>query len=236
MTTFGSGKAGYSDGPHSEAKLHGPTGLCLSCDEASLLCTDQSSRLIRRIDLNDGSVHTLIGSGRLKTNLRFAYSVCAHPIKPNGCFIGDLGSIRYCYGETVSLIAGGPNPGCADGVGGAAKFACLYGLVCASDGQTLYASDSNFRLRCVDLETRTVKTVCGDGADTRRDGVGTSSSFGALFQICFDRSPTTKPDSVLFVASKFGVRRFDIATGTVVRASRRGGFGSADLVCWIDAM
>ncbi len=187
------------------------------------MCADQNNHRIRRIDLSDGLVSTYVGSGsgdfkngaRLESNLHYPYSVCAHPIKPNCYFIGDAGSIRYCDGETVSLIAGGESAGYKDGVGGDAMMYYPSGFLCTADGQTLHFSDgSNYRLRCVDLKTRTVTTVCGDGEYESRDGVGLDASFGSIQQICFDRSPTTKPESVIFIATNSGVRRFDIATGT----------------------
>ncbi len=187
------------------------------------MCADQNNHRIRRIDLSDGLVSTYVGSGlddfrngaRLETDLNSPYSVCAHPFKPNCFFISDLSSIRCCDGEVVSLIAGGETIGYKDGVGGDAMMNCVYGLLCTSDAQTLYFSDcGNKRLRCVELKTRTVKTICGDGRSDRRDGVGLNASLGSIHEICFDRSPTTKTESVIFIASGDGVRRFDIATGT----------------------
>ncbi len=208
------------------------------------MCADQNNQKIRRIDLCHGLVSTYIGSGpgdfkngaRLEASLFAPLSVCADPFKSNCYFIGDIGSIRYCDGETVSLIAGGNLPGYNDGVGGAAIMYRVYGLICTSDAQTLYFSDgSNKRLRCVELKTRAVKTVCGDGSHSRRDGVGTNASFGETHQICFNRSPTTKPDSVIFIASHPGVRRFDIATGMCMcmRAIQFRNFSDVHMSCHV---
>ncbi len=106
-------------------------------------------------------------------------------------------------------------------------------LLCTSDGQTLYFSDcGNNRLRCVDLKTRAVKTVCGDGQYSRRDGVGLNASFDSIHQICFDRSRTTKSESVIFIASNRGVRRFDIASGSYPLPVTACPFGS-DSVCFV---
>ncbi len=79
---------------------------------------------------------------RLESSLHCPYSVCADPLKPNCYFIGNVSSVRYCDGETVSLIAGCEKWGYADGVGGA-MMNCVYALLCTSDGQTLYFSDCN---------------------------------------------------------------------------------------------
>ncbi len=211
------------DGPHDTAAFHGPTGLCLSLDGEVLLCADQDNGRIRLIDLCDGAVTTYAGAAwtehartgpRFKVAVPSPYSVCADPIHPNCYYFGST-IIRYCDGEAVSLIAGGESIGYKDGVGGDALMTSVYGLICTSDGQALYFSDgSNYRLRCVDLKTRTVKTICGDGRYAIRDGVGTAASFGPMHQICFDHSHTTKPESVIFIATSNGVRRFDIATCT----------------------
>ncbi len=183
VTTFGCGESGYSDGPHSEAKFDAPAGLCLSLDGESLLCADQNNHRIRRIDLNDGLVSTFIGSGvrdlkngaRLQTGLYRPYSVSAHPLKANCYFVADHTSIRYCDGEAVSLIAGGQKWGYADGVGGDAMLWFENSLLCTSDGQTLYFSDTlNHRLRCVDLKTQ---AVCGNGQNECQNGVGLNASF-----------------------------------------------------------
>ncbi len=162
VVSFGSGIPGCMDGLHSEARFYGPTGLCLSLDGESLLCSDQLNHRIRRIDLSDGSVMTYVGSGqtdfktgaRLESSLHHPVSVCAHPLRPNCYFIGDMSSIRYCDGETVSLIAGGKSDGYKDGVGGDAMMQGVDALLCTCDGQTLYFSDcGNNRLCCVDQNT-----------------------------------------------------------------------------------
>ncbi len=79
------------------------------------MCADQNNQKIRRIDLCHGLVSTFIGSasGDFKNGARLESSLCdplslyADSLKPNCYFIGDMSSIRYCEGETVSLIAGG---------------------------------------------------------------------------------------------------------------------------------
>ncbi len=195
-------------------------GLCLSLDGESLMCADQTNQRIRRIDFGDGLVSTYVGSGqdgvthgaRLESSLFYPLSVCAHPLKPNCYFIGDMSSIRYCDGETVSLIAGGLT-GYKDAVGGEAKMLYIKSLLCTSDGQTLYFGDaSNYRLRCVDLKTQAVTTVCGDGTNDPRNGVGVNPSLGPVHDICLI-APSTKPESAIFIAAIGGIRRFDIATG-----------------------
>ncbi len=187
------------------------------------MCADGSNHRIRRIDLGDSLVSTYVGPGqdgvrngaRLESSLSYAYSVCAHPLKPNCYFIGDMNSVRYCNGETVSLIAGGPDGGRYRYADGLSAVSIVFGLLCTSDGRSLYFTDgAHHRLRCVDLKTQTVTTVCGNGMlPARPNGVGLKASLGLPQHLCFDRSPSTKPESVIFITSPHGIRRFDIDTG-----------------------
>ncbi len=99
------------------------------------------------------------------------YSICVNPITGGGFYFGDLRTLRYCNGETVSLIAGEIS-GYADGVGGAAQFAGVDHLLCSVDGKTVFVSDTqNQRLRAVDTKTCALTTVCGSGERESRDGV-----------------------------------------------------------------
>ncbi len=238
--SFGSGKPGFADGEPDAAQFHAPYSLCLLVDPSDaddgdvrgdrtgtewLLCADAYNNRIRRIDITTtGLVSTYVGSGvvgsqcgqRQESTLFQPYSLCADPIRAGGFYLGDVQTVRYCDGETVSFVAGGES-GYADGVGGAAQFACVDHLLCSVDGKTLFVSDTqNRRLRAVNPKTQSVTTVCGDGETETRDGVGLDASLARPFQLCFDRSPlTTAAGSVIFIASRGGIRRFEVHSGTL---------------------
>ncbi len=193
----------------------------------TLLCLDYDNNRVRRIALSDGSVSTLAGSGVAGFENGDALngavftrmsSICVDPINPGCFFIGDASSVRYCDGKTISLlVAGCAETGYVDGVGSAAQFSDVGGLLCGSDGQTLYVSDTdNLRLRTVDLKSRIVKTVCGDGEYSDRDGYGVDASIKSPYGMCFDRSSLNAPESVLFVATAGGLRRFDTTTTELI--------------------
>ncbi len=134
------------------------------------------------------------------------------------------GSIRYCTDEMVTLVAGSELSGFADGIGAAAKFQCIFGLMCTSGGDRLLAADfRNHRIRMVDIKTRAVTTIAGDGEALNRDGVGLKSSIVWPNRIAFDRSPTVKPDSVLFITADQSIRRFEIHTGRLSTCKWNGG-------------
>ncbi len=224
-----------------------------------LMCADLTNERIRHVSLLDGSVSTYVGVGkrgsgsgsgngttttivdgpRLTVSLNGPRVICGDPFKPGSYYISDIATVRYCDGATgiVSLIAGDGMLGCADGVGSAARFSYPYGLLCTSSSSsststgtssssscepTLFVSDNgNTRLRSIDIKTRTVKSL-GD--------TGWSPS-----QLCFDRSPTTKPESVIYIATPGGLQRFDLATATrtapVLKNKPAFGFALFGIVC-----
>ena len=78
--------------------------------------------------------------------------------------------------KTVSTIAGSGTPGHADGVGTAAQFNGPIGI--AVSGGTLYVADlNNHRIRAVDIATKTVRNIAGDGTRESTNGIGTAARF-----------------------------------------------------------
>ncbi len=190
-----------------------------------------------------GNIH---GSRTTKTRLYRPYAICLDPTNSGSFFIGDTATIRYCDGATglVSLVCGG-EVGYTDGIGRAAKLHDVYSILFSSCNGvgTLYVCDHQNRVvRSVTIKiSRThsvVQTVCGNRGQSSHDGVGVkTASFDGPHQMCFYRSrslhqPDTKskssaitattttrarPESVIFIASNGGLRRFDIQTRTFER-------------------
>ncbi len=213
----GSGRDGTADGEFDRANFGYPQAVCLSIDRKELICSDHQ---LRRIDLSSGRVSTVTGAAAAAV-FSNPLSLCADPTKVGCYWIGDITSIWYWDGKTVSPIAGGGGEGVgfADGVGSAARFWRVMGLLSTSDARTLYVSDrNNDRLRVIDTQSRAVKTICGDGVSDDCDGIGLNASIRCSGELCFDRSPTTatsgKPESVIWIAAELSIRRFDIETGT----------------------
>jgi sugar lactone lactonase YvrE len=61
LRAFGSGRAGWADGPAGEAELRSPHGL--AAVEGTLFVADTVNHLVRAVDLRDGSVRTVAGTG-----------------------------------------------------------------------------------------------------------------------------------------------------------------------------
>ncbi len=202
-------------------------GLITSADDGqSFVFTGRISHQIRRCNLTDGRVSTLIGGAQGFKNgdsnsTRFNYptAICTDPLSTNNLFIGDKTSIRYWDTATdqVTLIAGDAKGGYVDGVGVKARFSSIHGLLCHPNGRTLFVCDAlNHRIRMVDIASRLVTTIAGDGKTETRDGTGLKCSLHSPQQIVFDRSLNVKPNSVLLITSGSGpIRRFNTETGVL---------------------
>ncbi len=142
------------------------------------------------------------------------YSICIDPLNPScSYYVGDITSVRNCTSETVSLLVGAYEFGFEDGVGGAARFFGVDSIVATSGGDKLYVSDAhNHRIRRIKIKSRSVRTLAGNGKDETVDGVGLKSSIMWPRKIIFDRSPTTEPESALFISSLNAIRRLDLST------------------------
>jgi hypothetical protein len=69
LRVFGSGQPGLRDGPAAQAAFDGPHGLGL--DGETLYVADTDNHAIRVVDLRDGSLTTIAGTGQ-KAHGRFA--------------------------------------------------------------------------------------------------------------------------------------------------------------------
>ncbi len=144
------------------------------------------------------------------------YSICADPRNAQSYWVGDSSSIRYCDGKTITLLAGGEERSYQDGTGENARFWDVEGMVCTQNGDKLFVTDClNHRIRMVDTKTGEVKTIAGNGKSESKDGNGLDAGMDRPRKVVFYRSPTAKPNSVLYFTSAGGVRRFDIETGFV---------------------
>ncbi len=63
LDVYGSGRAGFDDGPARAATFHQPQGLALSSDGATLYVADTNNHAVREVDLVTGEVSTVTGTG-----------------------------------------------------------------------------------------------------------------------------------------------------------------------------
>jgi hypothetical protein len=120
---------------------------------------------------------------------------------------------RWEFGGPHLLIAGGMDSTFNDGMGTETRFSGVTGLAIIQTGKKLYVCDcTGCRLRVVDIETREVTTIAGDG--TTRKPHSLCRPACAVFY----RSPNVPVDSVLFVTlngtADDAIRRYDTLTRT----------------------
>lgn len=170
LARIGCGESGFRDGPVAEAAFRHPNGLALAGD--TLYVADTGNHAIRAVDLAEGTVATVAGTGE-KGRLRSPWDLA---LDGERLFVAMAGShqIWALEGREASPFAGTGHELRRDGPAESAAFAQPSGLALA-DG-LLYVADSEVSsVRAINLASRTVRTVCGSGelfGFGDRDGVG----------------------------------------------------------------
>ena len=207
---IGTGEAGFDNGSFAEATFHDPQGMVIDGD--ILFLADTSNHAIRRIDLNEGTVSTLAGTGEQAgryppesgiapdVELSSPWDLTLHDgilyiamAGPHQLWRIDLGSGR------TEPHAGNARENIIDGPLGDAQLAQPSGI--DNDGELLYFADaevSAIRSASIDLNGR-VETIVGMGLFDfgDRDGVGDD----VLLQHAL--GVTVGPDGMLYVADTY---------------------------------
>jgi hypothetical protein len=144
---------------------------------------------------------------------------CAEGFEGPTCAISKLPPPKE-----LTLIAGQATPGSADGVGAAASFNNVQGVV--SDGDFIYATDgTNHTIRKIVAATGAVTTLAGSpGQLGTADGIGSAARFKYPAHLVADGAGN------LYVTdtNNFKIRKIVIATGEVSSLAGTGAPGSAD--------
>ncbi|OGY80037.1 MAG: hypothetical protein A3B74_05285 [Candidatus Kerfeldbacteria bacterium RIFCSPHIGHO2_02_FULL_42_14] len=156
----GSGVAGFKDGMGASAKFNGPYTLALSSDGKFLFTADKYNHAIRKIDLSNNNVTTLVGKG--KAGYRDGNLVDAYLNIPEYLHMGSDGKlyfteagnfrirvIDFTAGKTY-LVSGIGDRGVADGNISVATWGQPKGIVLK--GTTLFVADYlNDKVRKIDV-------------------------------------------------------------------------------------
>lgn len=165
--TVGSGEAGRRDGNYTSATFYRPQGMALDGD--LLYVADTANHTIRRIDLKQGKVDTVAGTGvmgRPETGGLALSTMLSSPwdlaIVGKQLFIAMAGSHQLWLldheQKTIEPFAGTGYEGRKDGTLETATFAQPSAL--AYDGKNLYVADpESNRIRAIDLKEKTVRTL-----------------------------------------------------------------------------
>ncbi len=169
---IGSGKIGFSDGSFETATFFRPQGVVWKDD--SIIVADTENHAIRKIDLVNKKVITLVGTGRQGPWISQGGKGKEIPItspwdvaqKDNLIFIAMAGNHQIWTYDMESDIAkpfaGNGYENIIDGEKQQAQLAQPSGL--SISGTKLYFADSEVSaIREIDLETNQVKTIVGHG-------------------------------------------------------------------------
>lgn len=155
--TLAGGTRGFADGRGPAARFDTPSGLTID-GTGALYVADTANNAIRRIS-PEGDVTTVAGDG----TPGFADGP-AHRARFNGplgvavdfdgrLFVADTYNdrIRIIHPDgIVTTLAGGGEPGSADGAGGEARFDTPGGIAIAPDGTVLVADTGTGVIRTID--------------------------------------------------------------------------------------
>jgi len=178
LTLVGTGTSGYGgDGGKVEtATIGGPFGLVIGPDGALYLC-EIDNHCVRRIDLKEGTISTVVGTGKpgyAGDGGAATEALCREPYEVRFARNGDMYFVemqnhlvrkvdRKTW--TISTVAGTGVPGFS-GDGGPATNAQLkqpHSIIVTSNDKLYIADIQNHRVRVVDLTTGIIETLCGTG-------------------------------------------------------------------------
>ena len=179
-TIAGTGERGYSGdgGPAVSAQMSRPAALALDA-EGRLLVAEFANHVVRRIDLSDGTISTIAGTGRPDFSGDGGPATAATLNSPRGIvlnafdnlFISDSANnrIRRVGARTgvITTIAGTGEQNFS-GDGGPANAATLNrprGIAADASGNLYLADRLNNRIRRIDQETRLISTFAGNDSE-----------------------------------------------------------------------
>jgi thiol-disulfide isomerase/thioredoxin len=190
--TAGGGLRGLRDGAALEAAFDDPQGLCFH--DGWLYVADARNHALRRVDLGDGSVTTVAGTGTLgrepvsgrapatEVALRSPWDLCT---VGDTIYVAMAGSHQiwrfFPSAGEIEPYAGTGVEALLDGEVERSAFAQPSGLA-ARDGVLYVADSETSALRAIDLEHGKVTTLVGQGLFDFGDSEGDAEA--ALLQHC----------------------------------------------------
>jgi thiol-disulfide isomerase/thioredoxin len=174
---FGSGAPGLMDGARDTAQFRSPQGLVCGAD--TVFVADTGNHVLRRIDVTDGRIVTIAGTGQRGGLLpgdamEGCSTALASPwdleLDGDNLYFSNAGSnqigVYNCVEGTVTLLAGTGERGTGDGPAQRATFAQPCGLAIEDAGDRLFVADSDSGLlRSLSLDEQpVVTTLYGPGS------------------------------------------------------------------------
>lgn len=239
-TVAGTGEAGFSGdgGPATAALLNNPFDLAFDSG-GNLVFSDTYNHCIRRIDMRNGTIETVAGTGEDGYSGDGGPARAATFNQPYGVAVDGDGNLYTADRHnaavrridaatgTVSTFAGN-GKAAFSGDGGPANQAGMVepnGLAFSPEFARLYIADvSDNRVRVVDMAHGTIDTFAGTG-EAVHDGDGGPAApagvFGARAVVC------RPSDGAVYIMERQGscVRLVDPATGVIETVASTGETG-----------
>lgn len=245
-TLAGTGVGGYYNSPNQNlAQFWNPQAVVIDSGHSGLYVADTINAAIRRIDLTNGAVTTVAGTGGTH-----GYSGDGGPATsaslntPTGVaidgagnlFIADQGNnvIRRvdAVSKVITTVAGGsitPSGNDTLGDGGPATSAILWGplSVAVDSPGNLYIADTYHQLvRAVNAATGVISVVAGGGTAAGNDGFGDGEP-AISAQLANPSGVAVDSTGNLYIADTGDnlIRRVDATTGIITAVAGNGVWG-----------
>lgn len=229
-TFAGSGQAGLTDGDARTGQLNRPHGLAID-GRGNIYVSDRGNHAIR-IVAPTGAIRTLAGGREGNTDGVGAAAAFRQPIavavdRSGNIYVADRDNhtIRAIDPSgRVTVLAGTGTTGFANGAAASAQFNQPYGVALSPDERTLYVADYlNHAIRAIDLGTKQVRTLAGNGSAGLANGRGEAAQFNQPYNVKADANGRLYvPDQL-----NHAIRRVD-PDGTVTTVAGNGQNGFAD--------
>jgi sugar lactone lactonase YvrE len=239
QTISGDGSTGYDGdgGPARAATFNGIHNVAVGPDDA-IYISDSWNHCVRRIDPDDGTIDTVVGTGEVgdsgddgpASDATFNYIMCI-TFSPDHerLYLADLNNRRIrvvkMVSGIVSNVAGDGRKGVpADGDAALSSPLVDPRAVAADSAGRVYVLErGGHALRVVEPDG-SIKTVAGTGEAGFRDGPALEA------QLNGPKHLAVAPDDSVYIADDLNgaIRRYDPETGTVSTVLGRG-FGHPSL-------
>ena len=188
-TLSGTSQPGLVDGNRQVGQLNKPHGLAVD-GRGSIYVSDRGNHAIRVVAAN-GDIRTLAGNG--KEGKSDGVGAAAGFNQPIAVAVDKAGNVYAADRDNhtirlidpmgkVSVFAGTGVAGFAEGP--ATQFNQPYGVALSSDERLLYVADYlNHAIRVIDLGTKRVTTLAGNGKAGFANGKGDQAQFNQPYNV-----------------------------------------------------